>query len=112
MVREADDRWFKIVRWTLFAMINAEELGVTKKNVAKLRGSTKNPGIRRLLGLEGTMGNNLKLSADWAYDIVRHVGNYGEMFQRNLGPSTTLNISRGLNRLWNKGGLVYAPPVR
>ncbi len=112
VVRQGDDEWFNIVRWTLFAMINAEELGVTKMNVAKLRRSTKNPGIRRLLGLEGKMGNNLKLSADWAYDIIRHVGNYGEMFQRNLGPSTTLNISRGLNRLWSKGGLVYAPPVR
>jgi general L-amino acid transport system substrate-binding protein len=112
VVRQGDDEWFNIVRWTLFALINAEEFGVTSKNVAKLRATTKNPGIRRLLGLEGRMGENLKLSGDWAYDILRHVGNYGEMFQRNLGPGTTLNISRGLNRLWNKGGAMYAPPVR
>jgi general L-amino acid transport system substrate-binding protein len=112
VVRQGDDEWFNIVRWTLFAMINAEELGVTKDNVEKMRATTKNPGIKRLLGTEGKMGENLKLSADWAFNVVRLVGNYGEVFQRNLGPGTTLNISRGLNRLWNKGGVIYAPPVR
>lgn len=112
VVRQGDDEWFNIVRWTLFAMINAEELGVTKDNVEKMRASTKNPGIKRLLGVEGKMGENLKLSADWAFNVVRLVGNYGEVFQRNLGPGTSLNISRGLNRLWNKGGAMYAPPIR
>ncbi len=112
VVRQGDDEWFNIVRWTLFAMINAEELGVTKSNVEKMRATTKNPGIKRLLGTEGKMGENLKLSADWAFNVIRLVGNYGEVFQRNLGPGTTLNISRGLNRLWNKGGALYAPPIR
>jgi general L-amino acid transport system substrate-binding protein len=112
VVRQGDDEWFNIVRWTLFALINAEEVGLTRNNVAKTRAGTKNPGIRRLLGLEGKMGENLKLSPGWAYDVVRHVGNYGEMFERNLGPGTTLNIARGLNRLWSKGGAMYAPPVR
>jgi len=112
VVRQGDDEWFNIVRWTLFAMINAEELGVTSKNVKNLRAATTNPGIRRLLGVEGKLGENLNLSNQWAYDVVRHVGNYGAMFQRNLGPGTTLNIARGLNRLWSKGGIMYAPPVR
>ncbi len=112
LVRQGDDEWFNIVRWTLFAMINAEELGVTSKNARNLRAATTNPGIRRLLGVEGKLGENLNLSNQWAYDVVRHVGNYGEMFQRNLGPGTTLNIARGLNRLWSKGGVMYAPPVR
>jgi general L-amino acid transport system substrate-binding protein len=112
VVRQGDDEWFNIVRWTLFAMINAEELGVTSRNAAKLRATTANPAIRRLLGVEGKMGENLKLSNDWAYNIVRGVGNYGEVFARNLGPKTTLNITRGLNRLWSKGGIMYAPPIR
>jgi len=112
VVRQGDDEWFNIVRWTLFAMINAEELGVTSKNVESQRGKTAHPGVRRLLGVEGKMGENLKLSKDWAYDLVRKVGNYGEVFQRNLGPATTLNIARGVNQLWSKGGLIYAPPIR
>ena len=112
VVRQGDDEWFNIVRWTLFALINAEELGVTSKNAAKLRATATNPSVRRLLGVEGKMGENLKLSAGWAYDIVRLVGNYGEVFTRNLGPATTLNIARGVNRLWNRGGIMYAPPIR
>ncbi len=112
VVRQGDDEWFNIVRWTLFAMINAEELGVTSGNVAGLAKSTSDPQIRRLLGTEGTMGGHLKLDAAWAMRIVAQVGNYGEVFARNLGPATTLEISRGINRLWSKGGVLYAPPIR
>ena len=112
VVRQGDDEWFNIVRWTLFAMINAEELGVSSKNVEHLRKSSRNPEIRRLLGREGRMGANLKLSAEWAYNVVRKVGNYGEIFARNVGPGTPLNIERGINALWNRGGLMYAPPIR
>ncbi len=112
VVRQGDDEWFNIVRWALFAMINAEELGVTSGNVAGLAKSTSDPQIRRLLGTEGTMGAHLKLDAAWAMRIVAQVGNYGEVFARNLGPATTLKISRGVNQLWSKGGVMYAPPIR
>jgi general L-amino acid transport system substrate-binding protein len=112
VVRQGDDEWFNIVRWTVFAMVNAEELGVTSGNVAKLAKSSANPQIRRLLGTEGKMGANLKLDAKWAGRIIGQVGNYGEMFTRNLGPSTALKIARGINQLWSKGGIMYAPPVR
>ncbi len=112
VVRQGDDEWFNIVRWSLFAMVNAEELGVTSGNVAKLAKSSANPQIRRLLGSEGKMGANLKLDAKWAGRIIGQVGNYGEMFSRNLGPATALKIARGINQLWSKGGIMYAPPVR
>ena len=112
VVRQGDDEWFNIVRWSLFAMVNAEELGVTSGNVAKLAKSSANPQIRRLLGSEGKMGANLKLDAKWAGRIIGQVGNYGEMFTRNLGPATALKIARGINQLWSKGGIMYAPPVR
>ena len=112
VVRQGDDEWFNIVRWSLFAMVNAEELGVTSGNVAKLAKSSANPQIRRLLGTEGKMGANLKLDAKWAGRIIGQVGNYGEMFSRNLGPATALKIARGINQLWSKGGIMYAPPVR
>ncbi len=112
VVRQGDDEWFNIVRWSLFAMVNAEELGVTSGNVAKLAKSSANPQIRRLLGTEGKMGANLKLDAKWAGRIIGQVGNYGEMFTRNLGPATALKIARGINQLWSKGGIMYAPPVR
>jgi len=112
VVRQGDDEWFNIVRWSLFAMINAEELGVTSANVATLANSTRSPQIRRFLGVEGKMGAHLKLDAAWAARIVGQVGNYGEVFDRNLGLATTLKIARGINRLWSKGGLMYAPPIR
>ncbi len=112
VVRQGDDEWFNIVRWSLFAMINAEELGVTSRNVARLARTTNNPQIRRLLGVEGKMGAHLKLDATWAARIIGQVGNYGEIFTRNLGPATTLKIARGINRLWSKGGIMYAPPIR
>lgn len=108
VVRQGDDKWFNIVKWSLMAMVNAEELGVTSKNADSMKGS-KNPGIGRLMGGQG---EKLGLSDDWAYNIVKQVGNYGESFERNVGMDSPLKISRGLNALWTKGGLQYAPPVR
>ncbi|MCW8916006.1 MAG: amino acid ABC transporter substrate-binding protein [Magnetovibrio sp.] len=111
VVRQGDDAWFNIVKWTLNALINADEMGVTSANAKDMSMGT-NPGIKRLLGTEGDAGAKLGLSADWAMNAVIQVGNYGEMFDRNVGPKTPLAISRGLNALWNKGGILYAPPVR
>lgn len=111
-VRQGDEEWFDIVRWTLFAMLNAEELGVTSANVEETAKTTKNPDVARLLGAEGEFGKDLKLPKDWAVQIVKQVGNYGESFDRNVGAGSELKIERGLNALWNKGGLQYAPPVR
>ncbi len=110
-VRQGDDQWFNLVKWTHFAMINAEELGVTKANVDD-RAKSTSPEIRRLLGAEGDFGKGLGLTKDWAYRIVKHVGNYGESYDRNVGDGSRLKIKRGLNSLWTKGGLQYAPPVR
>jgi general L-amino acid transport system substrate-binding protein len=110
-VRHGDDQWFDIVKWTHFAMINAEELGITQGNVDDQRKSD-NPDVKRLLGSEGKHGEALGLSDDWAYRIIKHVGNYGESFERNVGQGSILKIARGLNALWNKGGLQFAPPVR
>ena len=107
-VRQGDDQWFDLVRWTLFAVINAEELGVTQENVSEMLKS-QNPEIRRLLGQEGKLGEALGLANDWVARIVRHVGNYGESFDRNLGK---IGVPRGANNLWTKGGLQYAPPIR
>jgi general L-amino acid transport system substrate-binding protein len=112
VVRQGDDQWFNIVKWTLFALINAEELGVSQANVAGLAKSTKDPQVRRLLGTEGRMGANLGLDKGWALRAIAAVGNYGEMFERHLGLATPLKISRGLNRLWKDGGILYAPPLR
>lgn len=111
VVRQGDDQWFNIVRWTLFALINAEELGVKQGNVSDRAGS-KNPAVRRLLGVEGSFGEKLGLTKEWAQNIISAVGNYGEIYERHLGPKTPLAIDRGINKLWNKGGIVYAPPVR
>ena len=110
-VRQGDDQWFDIVRWVLFAMFNAEELNVTKANVEE-QAKSANPEIKRLLGTEGNFGEQLGLPKEWAYRIVKLVGNYGEVFERNLGQSSPLKIARGLNALWNKGGLQFAPSVR
>jgi general L-amino acid transport system substrate-binding protein len=110
-VRHGDDQWFDIVKWTLFAMLNAEEAGITQKNVDEMMKST-NPDIKRLLGTEGNYGEQLGLTKDWAYRIIKHVGNYGEVFEKNVGQGSPLKINRGLNGLWTKGGLQYAPPVR
>ncbi len=111
VVREADAHWFKIIRWTLFAMINAEELGLSSVNIDQ-RMTSKNPKIRRFVGLQDDIGAKMQLEDNWAYNIVKLVGNYGEIFERNVGPKTPLNIARGYNALWTKGGLQYAPPMR
>jgi general L-amino acid transport system substrate-binding protein len=110
-VRKDDVDWFQIVQWTHYALITAEELGVTQANVdEKLK--SDNPAIRRLLGVEGSYGEGLGLTNDWAYRIIKAVGNYGEIFERNVGQGSPIKIARGLNALWNKGGLQYAPPIR
>jgi general L-amino acid transport system substrate-binding protein len=111
VVRHGDDLWFDLVKWTHFAMVNAEELGVNSGNVDQMKGSD-NPEIKRLLGTEGSFGEAIGLGNDWAYNIVKQVGNYGEVFERHVGPNTPLGIARGLNALWTQGGLQYAPPVR
>ena len=110
-VRHGDDQWFDIVKWTHFAMLDAEELGVTSKNVDEMLKSP-NPEIKRLLGTEGKFGEGMGIANDWAYKIVKQVGNYGESFDRNLGEGSKLKIKRGLNQLWTKGGLQYGIPVR
>ena len=111
VVRQDDNRWSDIVRWTHFAMVDAEELGVTEGNVDEKKKSD-DPEAKRLLGTEGQYGEALGLTNDWAYRILKHVGNYGESFERNLGQGSPLKIARGLNALWMKGGLQYAPPIR
>jgi general L-amino acid transport system substrate-binding protein len=110
-VRHGDDQWYDVVMWTHYAMVTAEELGVSKANVDE-RLKSETPDIKRLLGTEGKHGEALGLTNDWAYRIVKHVGNYGEVFEKNVGQGSPLKISRGLNNLWNKGGLQYAPPIR
>jgi general L-amino acid transport system substrate-binding protein len=110
-VRQGDDAWEDVVRWTHHAMLDAEELGVNKNNVDDQKNST-NPEIRRLLGLEGQFGDALGLTNDWAYRIIKAEGNYGESFERNVGQGSPLKIARGLNALWTKGGLQYGLPVR
>lgn len=110
-VRQGDQQWSDIVRWTLFALINAEEMGITSQNVDEMKKST-NPAVKRFLGVDADFGQYMGLSADWAYRIIKHVGNYGEMYERNVGPKTALGLERGVNDLWSKGGLMYAPPIR
>jgi general L-amino acid transport system substrate-binding protein len=110
-VRQGDDQWANIVKWTHFAMLEAELYGVNQKNVDEMKKSD-NPKIKRLLGSEGDFGKGIGLGPDWAYNIIKEVGNYGEVFARNLGPDTPLKIDRGQNELWTKGGLQYGMPVR
>ncbi|MFK7823573.1 MAG: amino acid ABC transporter substrate-binding protein [Oligoflexales bacterium] len=113
VVRQGDDNWADIVRWTHFVMLDAEEHGINSKNVDKFRKDSKNPSIERLLGRKKSdMGKLLKLNKDWAYRIIKQVGNYSEIFEKNLGSKSTLKIDRGLNKLWNQGGLQYSMPVR
>ena len=111
VVRQGDDQWFNIVKWVLSVQINAEELGVTMDNVDDMKKSD-NPNIQRLLGTDGDMGEKLGLPADFGYKVVKEVGNYGEMYDRNVGTDTPLGLDRGINALWNDGGILYAPPVR
>lgn len=109
--RHGDDQWSDIITWVLNATITAEEKGVTSANVDKMK-SSKDPEVLRLLGVEGSQGEELGLSKDWAYNIIKSVGNYGEIFERNIGVNTPLGIARGVNDLWTKGGLQYSPPFR
>ena len=111
-VRRGDDEWFEIVRWTLFAMLEAEEHGLTQANVDEQKTSNKDPNVQRFLGVSEDTGKLLGLDAAWAHRIVKQVGNYGESFERNLGPKTPVALPRGVNNLWTKGGLMYAPPIR
>jgi general L-amino acid transport system substrate-binding protein len=111
VVRHKDDDWLLLVKWTFYAMVNAEELGVTSKNIDEALNSKK-PDVMRLVGTEGAYGEKLGLAKDWAAHIIRHVGNYGEVYDRNVGVDSNLGIPRGLNQLWNAGGILYAPPIR
>jgi general L-amino acid transport system substrate-binding protein len=111
VVRQKDDDWLLIVKWTLFAMLNAEELGINSQNIdAALK--SKKPDVMRFVGTEGDYGEALGLTNDWAVRIIRQVGNYGEVYERNVGTGSKLGIPRGLNQLWNAGGILYAPPIR
>jgi len=110
-VRHGDDQWFDVVKWVLFAMLNAEELNITQKNIDDMAKSA-NPEIKRFVGTEGNYGEQLGLTKDWAVRIIKLVGNYGESFERNVGQGSPLKIERGLNKLWSKGGIQYAPPIR
>jgi len=111
VVRHKDDDWLLIVKWTLFAMVNAEELGITSTNIDQTLQSKK-PDVMRFVGTEGDYGEELDLTKDWAGRSIRHVGNYGEVYERNVGTGSRLGIPRGLNQLWNAGGILYAPPIR
>jgi general L-amino acid transport system substrate-binding protein len=111
VVRDGDDKWFDIVRWTMNALIDAEELGVTRSNANEALKSP-NPDVKRLLGVEGRFGATLGLTDDWAMRAILAVGNYGEIFDRNLGAGSSLKLPRGINALWSKGGILYAPPIR
>ena len=111
VVRQKDDDWLLIVKWTLYAMVNAEELGVSSQNIDEALKS-KRPDVMRFVGTEGAYGEELGLTKDWAARIIRHVGNYSEVYERNVGTGSPLGIPRGLNQLWSMGGIQYAPPIR
>ncbi len=111
MVRHGDNQFADIVRWTQYAMIEAEEYGITSQNVDEIL-KDDNPTIKRILGVTPGMGKALGVDEKWVYLIVKQVGNYGEAFERNLGMSSPIKMERGLNQLWSKGGLQYAPPIR
>ena len=112
VVRRDDQEWFDVIRWTLSAMIQAEELGLTSANAEEMRRTSQNPEVRRLLGADPLLGNALKLDPAWALNAIRAIGNYGELFERTLGPKTPIGLERGLNRLWTDGGLMYSWPMR
>jgi len=113
LVRHGDNEWADIVRWTLNALITAEELGVTSVNLDEMSAAAgSNPEINRLLGTEGNLGEMLGLSADWAKNALAVSGNYGEVFEKNIGENTPIGLARGLNAQWTDGGLIYSPPFR
>jgi len=111
-VRRGDDEWFSIVKWVIYATIEAEEYGVTQANVDELKANSENPVVQRLLGASGEMGKLLGLDNEWAYRVIKQVGNYGEIYDRNVGPDTPIGLDRGMNDLWTRGGLMYAMPIR
>ena len=111
MSYSGDDEWFTIVKWVVFALIEAEEYGITQANVDQMKSST-DPVIMRIVGTSEDTGKLLGLDKDWMVRAIKTTGNYGEIFERNVGPNTSLALPRGVNNLWNKGGIVYAPPVR
>jgi general L-amino acid transport system substrate-binding protein len=111
VVRQGDDKWFNIVKWSHIAMLNGEEFGLTSKNIDSML-KTENPDIQRFLGINGETGKMLGIDDKWAYNIIKNVGNYGEAFDRNVGMGSPLKIERGLNKLWNDGGLQYGAPIR
>lgn len=111
-VRRGDEEWFAIARWTLLAMIEAEELGISSANIDKLKASSADPVIKRFVGTGDDLGKFLGLDKEWTYRIVKQVGNYGESFDRNLGAASKVKLPRGYTNLWTKGGLMYAPPLR
>ena len=111
LVRQGDQEWEDVVRWTHFVMVNAEEAGITSRNVDKML-TAKNKEVKRILGVEGYIGPMLGLGMKFGYNIIKQVGNYGESFERNVGPNTPLALERGLNNLWNNGGVMYVPPIR
>jgi len=112
VVQHGDDQWFDITKWTYYVLLNAEEYSVTSKNVDDMKANSNNAEVQRLLGSKGNLGEKLGLSVDWAYNIIKQVGNYGEIYERHIGPKTPIGLDRGVNALWNKGGLQYAPPMR
>ncbi len=112
VVRHGDDQWGDVVRWTLNVMIIAEEKGLTRANVDKMKSGSKDPEVKRILGLEGEYGARLGLPNDWAYQVIKQVGNYGESYELHVGPNTPIGLARGVNALWTDGGLLYAPPYR
>jgi len=112
LVRQGDDQWADIVRWTLNALVTAEELGVTSANLEEMSAGTNNPEINRLLGTEGDLGGMLGLDKSWAKNAIAVNGNYGEVFEKNIGESTAIGLARGLNAQWKQGGLIYSPPFR
>ncbi len=110
-VRRGDDEFFTITKWVVFALLEAEEYGITQANVDQMKSST-DPVVQRILGTSEDTGKLLGLDKDWAYRPLKMVGNYGDIFERNVGPKSALKLPRGVNNLWNKGGLMYAPPIR
>ena len=112
VVRHGDDQWFDIVKWTLYCMVEAEEYGLSSKNVDDMKANSSNPQIKRHVGTEGDMGKSLGLPNDGCYNVIKQVGNYGESYARNVGPETPLDLSRGVNAQWKDGGLQYAMPIR
>ena len=112
VVRQGDDQWYDIINWVVFATFTGEEMGINSQNVDEVKANTQDPNVKKFLGLEGEMGQKLGLGDDWAYNIIKYVGNYAEIYDRNLGPDTPFNLARGLNSSWKDGGLLYAPPIR